>query len=125
MGESTACCAPCIRAGGDPRRAPATFEELVDPGRVVIRIQTRDPGGPDKAGRRVQVAKTLVASALDSFHEPNLGTFSPEDAVGLHTHFGACAVRGISAGRPRHAPPHVVVMCYRGFERRERPATGF
>ena len=59
----------------------------------------------------------LVASALDNFHEPNLGTFSPEDAVGLHTHFGACAVRGILAGRPRHEPPNVVVMSYRGFAR--------
>jgi hypothetical protein len=56
-----------------------------------------------------------VVSALDCFHEPNLGTFSPENAVGLHTRFGACAVRGIPAGRPRHEPANVVVMSYRGF----------
>ena len=113
----------CIRAGGDPGRVPATFEQLVGP-----YWSRRDPN-PDtrilvdltKLDGASGVAKTLVASALDLFHEPNLGTFSPEDAVGLHTHFGACAVRGIPAGRPRHAPPHVVVMSYRGFARRDQP----
>ena len=109
----------CIRAGGDPRCVPATFEELVGP-----YWSRRDPN-PDtrilvdvtKLDAVSGVARTLVASALDSFHEPNLGTFSPDDAVGLHTRFGACAVRGIPAGRPRHEPPNVVVMSYRGFAR--------
>ena len=112
----------CILADGDPRRVPATFEQLVGP-----YWSRRDPN-PDtrilvdltKLDGASGVAKTLIASALDRFQEPNLGTFSPEDAVGLHTHFGACAVRGIPAGRPRHAPPHVIVMCYRGFARRDR-----
>jgi hypothetical protein len=116
-----------IRAGGDPRRVPATFEELVGP-----YWSRRDPN-PDtrilvdvtKRAGASGVAKTLVASALDRFQEPNLGTFSPEDAVGLHTHFGACAVRGIPAGRPRHAAPHVVVMCYRGFAQRDQSTVTF
>jgi hypothetical protein len=111
-----------IRAGGDPRRVPGTFERLVGP-----YWSRRDPN-PDtrilvdvtKLDGASGVAKMLVDSALDRFHEPNLGTFSPEDAVGLHTRFGACAVHTIQAGRPRHAPPHVVVMCYRGFARRDR-----
>ena len=111
-----------IRAGGDPGQVPATFEELVGPywsrcdpnpdTRILVDVTKRDGSSG--------VAKTLVASALDRFQEPNLGTFSPEDAVGLHTHFGACAVRGIPAGRPRHAPSHVVVMCYRGFAQRDQ-----
>jgi hypothetical protein len=111
-----------IRAGGDPGRVPATFEHLVGPywsrrdpnpdTRMLVDVTRRDGASG--------VAKTLIASALDLFQEPNLATFSPEDAVGLHTHFGARAVRGIPAGRPRHAPPHVVVMCYRGFGRRSQ-----
>ncbi len=112
----------CIRTGGDPRRVPATFEQLVGP------YWSRRDENPDtrilvdltKLDGVSGVAKTLIAAARDRFQEPNLGTFSPEDAVGLHTHFGACAVRGIPAGRPRHVPPHVVVMCYRGFTRREQ-----
>jgi hypothetical protein len=117
----------CIRAGGDPRRVPATFEELVGPywsrrdpspdTRMLVDVTKRDGASG--------VAKTLVASALDRFQEPNLGTFSPEDAVRLHTHFGACAVRGIPAGRPRHAPSHVVVMCYRGFAERDQSTATF
>ena len=115
----------CIRAGGDPRRVPATFEELVGP-----YWSRRDPN-PDtrilvdltKLDGASGVAKTLVESALERFQEPNLWTFSPEDAVGLHTHFGACAVRGIPAGRPRHAPSHVIVMCYRGFARPDQSTT--
>ena len=111
----------CIRAGGDPSRVPATFEQLVGP-----YWSRRDPN-PDtrilvdltKLEGASGVAKTLVAAALDRFQEPNLWTFSPEDAVGLHTHFGACAVRGIPAGRPRHLPSHVVVMSYRGLARRD------
>ena len=114
----------CISAGGDPRRVPATFEQLVGP-----YWSRRDPD-PDtrilvdltKLDGATGVAKTLVATALERFHEPNLWTFSPEDAVGLHTHFGACAVRGIPAGRPRHAPPHVVVMSYRGCAQRDQSA---
>lgn len=113
----------CIRAGGDPRAVPATFEQLVGPywSRRDPSPDTRilvDLTGLDGA---FGVAKTLVAAALDRFQEPNLWTFSPEDAVGLHRHFGACAVRGIPAGRPRHAPPHVVVMCYRGSAGRDQP----
>jgi hypothetical protein len=108
-----------IRAGGDPRCVPATFEELVGP-----YWSRRDPH-PDtrilvdltKLDTASGVAKTLVASALDSFHEANVATFSPEDAVGLHTRFGAYAVHDIPAGRPRHEPPNVVVMSYRGFAR--------
>jgi hypothetical protein len=114
-----------IHAGGDPRRVPATFEALVGP-----YWSRRDPD-PDtrmlvdvtKLDGASGVAKTLVESALDRFPEPNLGTFSPEDAVGLHTHFGACAIHGIPGGRPRHAPSHVVVMCYRGFARRDQDST--
>ena len=115
----------CIRTGGDPRRVPATFEQLVGPywsgrdpnadTRILVDLTKRD----GVSG----VAKTLIDSALDRFQEPNLWTFSPEDAVGLHTHFGACAVRGIPAGRPRHAPSHVVVMCYRGFAHRDQTAS--
>jgi hypothetical protein len=117
----------CIRAGGDPRRVPDTFEELVGPywsrrdrspdTRILVDVTKRD----EASG----VAKTLVASALDRFQEPNLATFSPEDAVGMHTHFGACAVRSIPAGRPRHAPSQVVVMCYRGFARRDHSTAAF
>jgi hypothetical protein len=115
----------CLRAGGDPCRVPATFEELVGP------YWSRSDPSPDtrilvdltKLDGASGVAKTLIAAALDRFQEPNLGTFSPEDAVGLHTHLGAAAVHGIPAGRPRHTPPHVVVMCYRGFSRRDQPTT--
>ena len=106
-----------IRAGGDPREVPATFEQLVGPywsrrdpypdTRILVDVTKRDGASG--------VARTLIASALDRFEEPNLGTFSPDDAVALHAHFGAWAVRGILAGRPRHARPHVIVMCYRGF----------
>jgi len=114
----------CIRTGGDPRRVPGTFEQLVGP-----YWSRRDPN-PDtrilvdltKLDGASGVAKTLVESALDRFQEPNLWTFSPEDAVGLHTHFGARAVRGIPAGRPRHAPSHVVVMSYRGLAQRDQTA---
>jgi hypothetical protein len=113
-----------IRAGGDPGRVPGTFEELV--GEYWSR---RDPN-PDtrilvdltKLDGASGVAKTLVTAALDAFPEPHLGTFSPEDAVGLHSHFGASAIRAIPAGRPRHAPSHVVVMRYRGFDLRGSPA---
>jgi hypothetical protein len=116
-----------IRAGGDPRQVPATFEELVGP-----YWSRRDPD-PDtrmlvdvtKRDGAFGVAKTLVDSALNTFQEPNLGTFSPEDAVRLHTHFGACAVRRIPAGRPRHAPSQVVVMCYRGFAQRDHSPAAF
>ena len=117
----------CIRAGGDPRRVPATFEQLVGPywsrrdpnpdTRILVDLTKRDGASG--------VAKTLVASALARFQEPNLWTFSPEDAVDLHTHFGACVVRGIPAGRPRHTPPHVVVMSYRGFARRDQSTAAF
>jgi hypothetical protein len=114
----------CIRTGGDPGRVPATFEQLVG-----LYWSRRDPN-PDtrilvdltKLDGVSGVAKTLVESALDRFQEPNLWTFSPEDAVGLHTHFGACAVRGIPAGRPRHAPSHVVVMSYRGCAQPDQTA---
>ena len=107
-----------IRAGGDPGRVPDTFENLVGP-----YWSRRDPD-PDtrilvdltKLDGTSGVAKTLVTAALETFPEPNLGTFSPEDAVGLHTHFGAIPIRAIPAGRPRHAPAHVVVMRYRGFD---------
>lgn len=117
----------CIRTGGDPRLVPATFEQLVGP-----YWSRRDPS-PDtrilvdltKLDGTTGVAKTLIASALDRFQEPNLWTFSPEDAVGLHTHFGACAVRGIPAGRPRHAPSHVVVMSYRGAAQRDQSPAAF
>jgi hypothetical protein len=110
-----------IGAGGDPGRVSDTFEELVGP-----YWSRRDPD-PDtrilvdltKLDGASGVAKTLVTAALDTFPEPNLGTFSPRDAVGLHTHFGATAIRAIAAGRPRHAPSEVVVMRYRGFDRRE------
>jgi hypothetical protein len=116
-----------ISAGGDPRRVPATFEQLVGPywSRRDPNADTRILVDVTKLDGSSGVAKTLVASALDRFHEPNLGTFSPEDAVGLHTHFGACAVRQIPAGRPRHAPSHVVVMCYRGFAQRDQPTVTF
>ena len=107
----------CIRASGDPGRVPATFEELVGP-----HWSYRDPD-PDtrilvdltKLSGASGVARTLITSALAWFHESTLATFSPEDAVGLHRHFGAWAARRIPDGRPRHDPPHVVVMCYRGF----------
>jgi len=112
----------CIRADGDPHRVPATFEELVGPywsrrdpdpdTRMLVDVTKRDGASG--------VAKTLVESALDRFQEPNLGTFSPEDAVGLHTRFGASVVRSIPAGRPHHAPSQVVVMCYRGFAQRDQ-----
>ena len=111
-----------IRAGGDPRRVPSTFEQLVGPywsrrdlnpdTRILVDVTKRD----DASG----VARTLVGAALDRFPEPNLGTFSPDDAVALHAHFGAWAVRGILAGRPRHVRPHVIVMCYRGFARSDQ-----
>jgi len=106
-----------IRTGGDAGRVPETFEQLVWP-----YWSRRDPN-PDtrilvdltKLDQASGVARTLIASALERFQEPNLGTFSPVDAVGLHTHFGACAIRGIPMGRPRRVPPRVIVMCYRGF----------
>jgi hypothetical protein len=113
-----------IRAGGDAGRVPGTFEELVG-----VYWSRRDPD-PDtrilvdltKLDGASGVAKTLVTAALEAFPEPNLGTFSPEDAVGLHTHFGASAIRAIPAGRPRHAPSHVVIMRYRGFDLLDSPA---
>ena len=115
----------CIRAGGDPARVPATFEQLVGPywsrrdpnpdTRILVDLTKRDGASG--------VAKSLVASALERFQEPNVATFSPENAVDLHTRFGARAVRGIPAGRPRHTPPHVVGMCYRGFARRDQSAS--
>jgi hypothetical protein len=112
----------CIHADGDPFRVPDTFEQLVGP-----YWSRRDPH-PDtrilvdltKLDGASGVARTVIASALNRFREPNLGTFSPEDAVGLHTHFGACAIRGIPTGRPGRAQPGVIVMCYRGFARREQ-----
>jgi hypothetical protein len=114
----------CIRTGGDPRRVPVTFEQLVGPywSRRDPNADTRILVDLTKLDGASGVAKTLVESALDRFQEPNLWTFSPEDAVGLHTHFGACAVHGIPAGRPRHAPSHVVVMSYRGSSQRDQTA---
>lgn len=107
----------CIRAGGDPRRVSATFEELVGP------YWSRHDSNPDtrilvdltKLDGASGVARSLIPWCLDRFPEPNLGTFSPEDAAGLHAHFGACPVRRIENARRRHSSPHVTVMCYRGF----------
>ena len=56
-------------------------------GRTVARDPARheNTGGLDQAGGTTGVAKTLIASGLDRFQEPNLWTFSPEDAVVCHT----------------------------------------
>ena len=106
-----------LRAGGDPRLVPATFEQLVGPywSRRDQDCDTRILVDLTKLDGAAGVAKTLIPVGLDRFLEPNLGTFSPEDAVGLHTHLGACAIHGIPNGRPRHHPSNVVVMSYRGF----------
>ncbi|MBI2186236.1 MAG: hypothetical protein HYU37_03815, partial [Acidobacteria bacterium] len=61
------------------------------------------------------VARSLIAACLNTFREPHIATFSPEDRAGLHAHFGAHPVRRIENGRPRYASPDVVLMCYRGF----------
>ena len=116
-----------IRAGGDPRGVPATFEQLVGPywSRRDLNPDTRILVDVTKRDGASGVARTLVTAALDRFQEPNLGTFSPDDAVALHAHFGAWAVRGILDGRPRHTRPHVIVMCYRGFTRCDQSTAAF
>ena len=106
-----------IRADGDPRRVPATFEQLVgsywsrrDPDadtRILVDLTKREGA--------TGVANTLIPESLGRFPEANFGTFSPESAVGLHLRLGAQAVRCIPDGRPRRQPPNVVVMAYRGF----------
>lgn len=107
----------CIRADGDPRRVPSTFEQLVGPywSRRDADSDTRILVDLTKLDVASGVARTLIPRCLDTFPESNLATFSPEDAAGLHTRFGACAVRRIPNARPRHTSPHVIVMCYRGF----------
>lgn len=117
----------CIRAGGDQRRVPATFEQLVGPywSRHDSRPDTRILVDLTKLDGASGIARSLIPLCLDRFPEPNLGTFSPENAAALHTHFGACPLRRIENARPRHSPPHVIVMCYRGFVTRDESAETF
>lgn len=112
----------CIRTGGDPRRVSATFEELVGPywSRLDSHPDTRILVDLTKLDGASGVARSLIPSCLDAFQEPNVGTFSPEDAAALHTHLGAGPVRRIENGRRRHSCPHVIVMCYRGFARHDQ-----
>jgi hypothetical protein len=106
-----------IRSFGNPHRVPGSFEALVGPywsrhdwfsdTRILVDLTKREGASG--------VARSLIAACLDAFKEPNIATFSPEDRVALHAHFGAYPVRWIENGRPRHASPHVVLMRYRGF----------
>jgi len=106
-----------IRTDGDRARIPHTFEHLVG------HYWSRRESYPDtrilvdltKLDGTTGVARSLIPACLDTFPEPNVATFSPEDAAALHTHFGAHPLRRIENARPRHCPPHVIVMCYRGF----------
>jgi hypothetical protein len=111
-----------ICTAGDSYRVPEVFEDLVGP--YWLR---RDPN-PDtrilvdltKLDGAAGVARSLIPFALARFTEPNLATFSPENAAALHTRFGARPVRRIEHARRRHSPPHVIVMCYRGFAASDR-----
>jgi hypothetical protein len=107
----------CVRTGGDPRRVPATFQELVGTywSRHDSHSDTRILADLTKLDGASSVARSLIPLCFDRFPEPNLGTFSPEDAVVLHIHFGACPLRRIENARERHSSPHVIVMRYRGF----------
>ena len=106
-----------IRTEGNPARIPRTLELLVGPywARRESQPDTRILVDLTKLEGAGGVAKSLVPACLDRFSEPNIATFSPEDAAGLHIHFGAYPLRRIENARPRHSPPHVTVMCYRGF----------
>lgn len=106
-----------IRSSGKPHKVPGSFEALVGPywsrhdwfpdTRILVDLTKREGASG--------VARSLITACLDAFKEPNIATFSPEDRVALHAHFGAYPVGWIENGRPRHASPHVVLMRYRGF----------
>jgi hypothetical protein len=106
-----------IRSLGHPDRVPASFEALVGPywSRRDWFADTRILVDLTKREGTSGVARSLIAACLQTFREPNVVTFSPEDRTALHAHFGAYPVGRIENGRPRHASPHVVLMRYRGF----------
>jgi len=109
-----------IRSFGRPNRVSGSFEALVGPywSRRDWFADTRILVDLTKRQGASGVARSLIAACLDAFQEPNVATFSPEDRVALHAHFGAYPVGRIENGRPRHASPHVVLMRYRGFPAR-------
>jgi hypothetical protein len=106
-----------IRSLGRPDRVPASFDALVGPywSRRDWLADTRILVDLTKREGTSGVARSLIEACLQTFREPNVATFSPEDRTALHAHFGAHPLRRIENGRPRHTSPHVVLMRYRGF----------